>query len=126
LFFASVGFIIPIRSLFSPLGMLYGLFYAVAAFIGKIATALCVKPLSDGWVLGTAMVGRGEVGILMAMQSMQSGTISQELFVITIWAVLLNTIVSPYLFGYALNKKLALETTKANEENLSEFVTLEE
>ncbi len=126
LFFASVGFIIPITSLLSLFGVLYGLFYAIAAFIGKMATAVCVKPMSDGLVLGTAMVGRGEVGILMAMQSLQSAIISEEIFVITIWAVLLNTIVSPYLFGYALKKKMEKEAENVVEENPSEMVPLEE
>lgn len=91
-----------------------------------MVTAVCVKPMSDGLVLGTAMVGRGEVGILMALQSVQGGIISEELFVVTIWAVLLNTIVSPYLFGYTLKKKMEKEAEVGIEENVSEMIPLEE
>lgn len=96
--------------MFTPAGIEYGLLYSLAAFIGKIVTGIFAKSRVDMLVIGLAMVGRGEVGLLMASQSYQAAKISEEVFSITIWAVILNTVISPFLFNWSLKLKLRLES----------------
>lgn len=58
LFFASIGFSIPL-SIFEPKGLLYGFIYTIVSFFTKLVCGFWASPLKQGfWVIGTAMVGR--------------------------------------------------------------------
>lgn len=60
-FFVSVGLLIPVDKLFSPIGIGYGLAYTIPAFLGKAVTGTLAPP-GQKIVVGAAMIGRGETG----------------------------------------------------------------
>ncbi|KAJ5678984.1 hypothetical protein N7462_007228 [Penicillium macrosclerotiorum] len=54
-----------------------------------------------GLLLGSAMVARGEIGLLIIeIGYNQTDYVSQEGFITGVWAILLNTIVGPVTVGY--------------------------
>jgi hypothetical protein len=55
------------------------------------------------------MVGRGELGLVMAAQAVADGVMSQFVFAMTVWAVTLCTVLSPILFGWMLSRRQRLE-----------------
>lgn len=68
-FFSSIGFLIPLSVFFDWSSFGWGLLYSLIAIVGKLFTGL----LSYDWknnalVVGWAMVGRGELGILLVVQ----------------------------------------------------------
>ncbi|KAK9452647.1 Sodium/hydrogen exchanger family-domain-containing protein [Dipodascopsis uninucleata] len=55
-------------------------------------------------LLSTAMVARGEIGLLVASVAMSSGIFdnNEDIFLIVIWSILLCTIVAPICVGYLI------------------------
>ncbi|KAI0337565.1 hypothetical protein BDW22DRAFT_868459 [Trametopsis cervina] len=170
LFFASIGFSIPFRSLWRPTIVWRGVLYAVLMCIAKLTTGLPVlwwsiwkhsrgAPRSDRapwhWFLrhrrvrrtradtepphalqvispttsesrsppsptllpttahlapavfmGVAMVSRGEIGLLVLQTAHASGSklVSDDIFLISIWAILLCTLVGPIGVGLVVNR----------------------
>lgn len=55
--------------------------------------------------LGLAMVARGEVGLLIAQIGYtESGLLSEEGFLVVLWAILLNTVVGPVGVGVLVKR----------------------
>ena len=50
-----------------------GIGYAVPAVLGKLATGAFVRDVGDAAVVGWAMVGRGELGFVMAREALDEG-----------------------------------------------------
>jgi hypothetical protein len=54
-----------------------------------------------GFLLGSAMVARGEIGLLIIeIGYNETSYVSQEGFITAVWAILLNTIIGPIAVGY--------------------------
>ncbi|CAI7652773.1 unnamed protein product [Penicillium pancosmium] len=54
-----------------------------------------------GFLLGSAMVARGEIGLLIIeIGYNETSYVSQEGFITAVWAILLNTIIGPICVGY--------------------------
>lgn len=54
-----------------------------------------------GLLLGSAMVARGEIGLLIIeIGYNETNYVSQEGFITAVWAILLNTIIGPITVGY--------------------------
>ena len=94
-FFASIGFVVPLgqarvraggalRAAPEPRGRAHegghGLFYR-----------------EDPWKVGWAMVGRGELGFVMALETFHRGRTSRLALSVTVWALLVATLVSPVI-----------------------------
>jgi Kef-type K+ transport system membrane component KefB len=64
-------------------------------------------------LLGMAMVARGEIGLLIIQLGLNDTTfLSEEAFLVAIWAIVLNTILGPLSVGLLLGR---LEETIAND-----------
>jgi len=50
-------------------------------------------------IVGLGMVSRGEIGFLIANIGLSVQTLSTAAFVVTIWAIILNTILGPIAVG---------------------------
>lgn len=61
-FFASIGLVIPVTTLFKPVPLGYGFLYSLPGIVGKFVTGIFAGSYSTGIVVGWAMVGRGELG----------------------------------------------------------------
>eukprot|EP01051_Picozoa_sp_SAG22_P026642 SAG22_NODE_8512_length_650_cov_0.588022_1_plen_163_part_00 len=90
LFFCSIGFAIPADDLFTGEAIGYGLLLTVLAVFAKVVTG--VFEWDRKWVVGWAMVGRGELGFVMAEESYRNGLTGKLSFSVTIWALLLATL----------------------------------
>lgn len=54
-----------------------------------------------GFLLGSAMVARGEIGLLIIEVGYnETNYVSQDGFITAVWAILLNTIIGPITVGY--------------------------
>mmetsp|Transcript_30693 Transcript_30693/g.59193 ORF Transcript_30693/g.59193 Transcript_30693/m.59193 type:complete len:409 (-) Transcript_30693:409-1635(-) len=105
-FAASVGFSIPVYALFHGPAIKFGLVLTVAAFAGKFASGVFGMMPPDPWLsaiqVGCAMIGRGELGFMMASESLESGLLGDTAFSATVWALTLATIGGPILFQKAV------------------------
>ena len=108
----NVGFGIPVEMLFDGVTFAKGLLlFTVPCFFGKILVGF-VEP-SCGWLIGTAMVGRGEFAFLVAdiatHTTLSDGTylLSQDSYASVVWALLLCIVIAPLLFQCALNRELS-------------------
>jgi len=123
LFFASIGFAIPFSSLWKPTAIWRGIVYSLLMIVGKLACGPVIpiwsiyfhRPATaqDGrkktffkdnlWpsvMLGSAMVARGEIGLLIVQIGFnKTSLLSRDAFVTGVWAILLNTIVGPIAVG---------------------------
>lgn len=136
LFFASIGFSIPLRNLWDPQTVWRGITYASLMLIGKLAVGLWIpiwsffrrkyfgygvspatstlpigspeKPgrgvLHSGFMLGSGMVARGEIGLLICQIGFNGGEgpLPYELFTICLWAIVVNTLIGPILVSLIL------------------------
>lgn len=56
-------------------------------------------------LLGMAMVARGEIGLLIIQLGLNDTSfLSEEAFLVAIWAIVLNTIIGPVAVGLLLRK----------------------
>lgn len=124
-FTATVGFAIPLNALIDPSNILSGMVLTAAAILGKFLTGLwSASPRTPGyWILflqvGSAMVGRGELGFVVAKMALAMGLLSEPSFSACIWALLLATILGPFMFQYFLTydppeKKINTDDIEAN------------
>lgn len=103
IFFATIGFTIPVKSLFDPVTFGYGLIQTLPAIAGKFITGFFTRNWLDAQVVGWAMVGRGELGFLMARQSLDDELLTEDSMAITVWALLISTFISPFLVRFSIN-----------------------
>lgn len=100
LFFATIGFAIPVRELFSVEALYFGLLLSFIAIASKVVTG--VYEWEYKWSVGWAMVGRGELGFVMAEKAYKSDLTSKLTFSVTVWALLVATVLSPLCFKKAV------------------------
>lgn len=128
LFFASIGFAIPFLDLWTPEVIWKGVVYTLLMVFAKFVVAV-LAPASDfislrtkqsrvetratsegaTWapatLLGAAMVARGEIGLLIIQIGLnETPFLSQEAFVVGVWAIVLNTIIGPVVVGLLLKR----------------------
>jgi Kef-type K+ transport system membrane component KefB len=102
-FFLSVGFRIPTRDMFRLGGFGLGIGYAVPAIVGKLVTGFLVGgDVRKALVVGWAMVGRGELGFVMAQSAFENGLVAERPYVACVWALLAATLASPMCMRGAL------------------------
>ncbi|KAK3323170.1 Cation/H+ exchanger [Cercophora scortea] len=125
LFFASIGFAIPFKRLWAGEVLWKGLVYAILMLLGKVVVGACV-PVWDlvavdkkvveeksvlrlSWapaaLLGSAMVARGEIGLLIIQIGLnETPFLTEKAFVIGVWAIVLNTVVGPVVVGLLVKR----------------------
>jgi Kef-type K+ transport system membrane component KefB len=129
LFFASIGFAIPFLELWTGEVIWKGILFTALMVCSKLIVGLCI-PLWDvaaatvdnskidksvgrkaallsSWapamLLGTAMVARGEIGLLIIQIGLnQTPYLGRKAFVIAVWAIVLNTIIGPVSAGFLI------------------------
>lgn len=56
-------------------------------------------------LLGMAMMARGEIGLLIIQLGFNdTNSLSEEAFLVCIWAIVLNTIIGPLSVGFLLHR----------------------
>jgi Kef-type K+ transport system membrane component KefB len=112
LFFASIGFAVPADELFSAEAIGYGALLTAVAVLAKVVTG--VFHWERKWTVGWAMVGRGELGFVMAEEAYRTGLTGKLTFSVTVWALLLATLVSPVAFKWNVRRNKAREAVEAD------------
>jgi hypothetical protein len=119
-FAASIGFQVPIEKFASPSVLLEGLAFSLA-LLGKVAVGFLVPRfgpkqkflhLRDCLVVGFSMAAEGEFAFVIAVFGVSTNLISGDLYASVVLAVLISTILAPFLLRITIshfNKQL--ETT---------------
>ena len=115
-FFLSVGFVVPVAQMFEATALGYGVAYTIPAVLGKLVTGSFAGSWADARIVGWAMVGRGELGFVMAQEALKEGIMGQEAFVASVWALLLATFLSPLMLKRALAQKVRRRQTTGRDE----------
>ncbi|KAG9068850.1 hypothetical protein KI688_011137 [Linnemannia hyalina] len=89
-FFATIGFAIPLTTILEPVLFGWGLVYAVIATLSKLTT----------------MITRGELGLLMVQQAQMEGVMGQTTIVITTWSIVLATLFGVGTFSVVMKRKI--------------------
>jgi len=104
LFFSStVAFSIPVQQMFDFTSFWKGLILAILPTI----LAKCVAGVFVGkfrWVIGVAMIGRGEFAYLVAETLVKEKLVSEKVYAMLIWALLWAVLIGPILFKYVLKR----------------------
>eukprot|EP01130_Rhizamoeba_saxonica_P001841 TRINITY_DN11678_c0_g1_i1.p1 TRINITY_DN11678_c0_g1~~TRINITY_DN11678_c0_g1_i1.p1 ORF type:complete len:431 (-),score=58.68 TRINITY_DN11678_c0_g1_i1:57-1349(-) len=106
IFFTSIGFYIPITKLFESKAFGYGMLYTLPAIFGKLFTGVfSFNPKENALIIGSAMVGRGELGFVMSIDALNAGIFTELSLAICCWALIIPTFISPFLFRFLLKRK---------------------
>ena len=103
IFFVMVGLSLNLREIdwSSPFIWLFSLSLLVAAVAGKLFGALLVReswPVR--WMIGTAMIPRGEVGLIFAELGRESGILSNEVYAGMVIVIALTTLLPPFVMKW--------------------------
>lgn len=153
LFFASIGFAIPFIDLWTAEAFWKGFVYTLLMLISKVVVGLVIpfatilrRPsgmsirecfTTTFWpamFLGSAMVARGEIGLLVVQIGLNNTPyLSKEAFITAVWAIVLNTIFGPVAVGSIIKYKgraiadgvWGLEKTERNEDGWDDGISRE-
>jgi Kef-type K+ transport system membrane component KefB/mannitol/fructose-specific phosphotransferase system IIA component (Ntr-type) len=107
IFFAVMGMMVNVREILSPPVLLFGAVYTLGAIIAKVigcggpALLLGFNP-RGALRIGTGMVPRGEVALIIAGIGLASGVLDTALFGVVILMTLITTLVAPPLLNVTL------------------------
>ncbi|MDR1398589.1 MAG: cation:proton antiporter [Treponema sp.] len=107
LFFAVMGMMVNVRELASVQVLLFGAIYTLMAIVAKLigcgVSALALGFNAKGALrIGTGMVPRGEVALIIAGIGLSSGILDSQLFGVIILMTFITTIVAPPLLNIFL------------------------
>lgn len=114
LFFASIGCSIPFLDLFTGRRIWRGLVYTALMIAGKLLAGiwpLVVAPRSwraacvPALFVGSALVARGEIGVLIATVANADGVLDEDAYLEAVWAILLCTLLGPPVVGFIVRKR---------------------
>lgn len=109
-FFVVMGMLVNIKEVISPTVLTFGFIFTIGAVIAKIIgcgiPALGLKfNFLGAFRIGTGMVPRGEVALIVAGIGLSSGFLDQQLFGSAILMTLLTTIIAPPILNVILTDK---------------------
>jgi Kef-type K+ transport system membrane component KefB len=115
-FFTSVGITAEFSGIAENMGLIVGL--SILAILTKlIGAALGARAAgfewSSSWGIGSAMVSRGEVALIIAAIGLESKLLTQDLFAVIVVVVLVTTIVTPPMMKWFFKSSQQKETTAA-------------
>jgi len=107
IFFAVMGMMVNVREIVSPQVLLFGAIYTGAAVLSKIigcgGPAMLMGFNARGALrIGTGMVPRGEVALIIAGIGLASGILDQQIFGAIILMTLITTLAAPPLLSATL------------------------
>ncbi|WP_010254566.1 fructose PTS transporter subunit IIA [Treponema primitia] len=107
IFFAVMGMMVNMREIISPSVLVFGGIYTLMALASKVVG--CGGPalflgfnLRGALRIGTGMIPRGEVALIIAGIGLASGVLDTQLFGVIILMTLITTLVAPPLLNASL------------------------
>lgn len=98
IFFVVVGLSLNLREIdwSSPFIWAFSMALVTVAIVGKLAGPMLIREAwPTRWIIGTAMIPRGEVGLIFAELGRESGILNNEIYAGMIIVIALTTILSP-------------------------------
>ncbi|MCJ7711399.1 MAG: cation:proton antiporter, partial [Chloroflexi bacterium] len=120
-FFAVTGSQLDLSVLLDPTIAALAIALAVIGVITKAVGGLLGAYSIGRWgaaTVGFGMVPRGEVGIVVATLALVAGVVDADLFSVLVIAVVLTTVVAPYLLAWSVPKAEAEAEARARAANL--------
>ncbi len=99
IFFVMVGLSLNLREIdwSSPFIWVFSMALMIAAIVGKLAGPMLIRePWPTRWIIGTAMIPRGEVGLIFAELGRESGILNNEIYAVMIIVIAFTTVLSPF------------------------------
>jgi Kef-type K+ transport system membrane component KefB len=111
IFFVSIGLEVNLRAI-SGSAWIFAIIITIVAILSKILGGGLGARISgltnlESLQLGIGMVSRGEVGLIVAAFALASGLLSQEGFSITVFMVIVATLVTPPLLRLSFREKIS-------------------
>jgi len=105
IFFVLIGIQVRLETFadVSVLGIAAGL--TLAAIVGKQVCGLTVKKEYNRFLIGLAMIPRGEVGLIFASIGKVLGVLSEAVFSAIVIMVIVTTLVTPPVLKFSLKEK---------------------
>lgn len=103
-FFVVTGMMVDVRAFGNLPVLRTAAILFMAAVLGKLACGLGVGKGVNRWVVGTAMIARGEVQLLGANLGLALGVISRDTFTAIVVVVILTTFATPLLLSRLLRR----------------------
>ncbi len=103
IFFVMVGLSLSLHEIdwSSPFIWFFSLSMLFAAVVGKLLGAFILKvPMRMRWMIGTAMIPRGEVGLVFAELGRVSGILNNEVYAGMIIVIALTTLLPPFIMKW--------------------------
>jgi Kef-type K+ transport system membrane component KefB len=103
IFFVFVGLSLNLREIdwSSPFIWMFSLSLLVAAITGKLVGAFLIKESwLIRWVIGLAMIPRGEVGLIFAELGRVSGIFNNEIYAGMVIVIALTTLLPPFIMKW--------------------------
>jgi Kef-type K+ transport system membrane component KefB len=125
IFFVMVGMSLNLREIDwgSPFIWVFSIAFLVVAIIGKLAGSWFIKeswPVR--WIIGTAMVPRGEVGLIFAELGREGGILNNEIYAGMVIVIAFTTVLSPLVLqelysslSHRLKKEPTLEVVDTDQ-----------
>ena len=110
IFFAVMGMMVNVREFVSPRVLVFGAVYTGAAILAKVigcgGPALLLGFNVRGALrIGSGMVPRGEVTLIIAGIGLALGILNQQIFAAIVLMILVTTLAAPVFLGAALKLK---------------------
>lgn len=104
IFFVAIGLSLNLRAIdwgSLSIWMITGLLF-ISAIIGKLASGFLLKKetLSTKLIVGTAMIPRGEVGLIFANIGLTAGVFKDDIYASIILVIALTTLLAPFALRY--------------------------
>lgn len=109
IFFVLVGLSLNLGEVDWSAGFIWTLSGAllVAAVAGKFAGALLIRePWPRRWIIGTAMIPRGEVGLIFAELGRASGVFDHQIYAGLIIVIALTTLLPPFILKWQCRRQV--------------------
>ncbi len=111
IFFVAIGLSINLRSLeqgLSSIWMITALLF-ITAILGKLASGFLLRKerLSTKLIIGTAMIPRGEVGLIFANVGLTAGVFKDDLYASIVLVITLTTLFAPFALRYICSRTKA-------------------
>ncbi|MGB5259151.1 MAG: cation:proton antiporter [Gammaproteobacteria bacterium] len=103
IFFVYVGLSLNLREIDWDSTFIWGfsLSLLIAAIVGKLVGAFLIKePWTARWVIGVAMIPRGEVGLIFAELGRVSDIFSNEIYAGMVIVIALTTLMPPFVMKW--------------------------
>ena len=123
IFFCVMGMMVDMTALMSKPVLVFGAIYTAFAVFAKIfgcalPSWFCGFNVLGGLRVGTGMVPRGEVALIIAGLGLSNGFLSQEIFGIGIMMTLITTVIAPpVLVALFIPKRRGVRHPKESMEN---------